>query len=632
MPELCFALSPRQDPLFVDIAEALRDELRALGAAAEVVVGELPEPTDGRVYVLPSPLEQVELRDGRVPARVLPRAVFVCAEEPGTRRFDANLRLAGLAGAVMDVSRAGVRELRRVGIRAEHLRLGYTAAWDRCGDGGHRDIDLAFLASPCPSFSDRRDGIVAAWADWLWRHRVELVIPDNLVAKPATAPDLISGDGRRGLFARTKALLNIHPGPEPAFPWWRVLDAIHCGAVVVTEASRDYEPLVPGEHFLSAAPEALPVVAGELLEDPDRRREMAAAAREAIVRERPTRAAAERLAAVAEALAAKPIGRGLRARLALRSGFAHPEPRLDEALDPLRQGVKAPARAFARARKRRSLEAIERERTVSALVAGDGAGGAIEVVLDTRSASAEAAPRVSVIVPVYNEAGRVGGALESVRRSRLRDLELVVVDDGSVDGSLEVVREWMRANISIPGLLLRQAANRGLPASRNAAIEHARGEEVLPLDADNRIYPHCLERLTAALDSDPAAPFAYGILQTFDDAGPRGVIGYFDWAPARLRRWNYIDALALIRKRALLEVGGFATDIRLYGWEDYDLWCAFAARGMRPVHVREIVGRYRRSAESMLSLTNLSQEDARAALAERHPELFSAPPGDGGAR
>jgi glycosyltransferase involved in cell wall biosynthesis len=228
-----------------------------------------------------------------------------------------------------------------------------------------------------------------------------------------------------------------------------------------------------------------------------------------------------------------------------------------------------------------------------------------------------------VVTALYNHADTVGAALDSVARGRYRDFELIVVDDGSTDASRQAVRDWMARNPSMPALLLRHPFNRGLPSSRNTAIAFARGDEVLILDSDNEVHPHCLERLTAALDEDPGAAFAFGILETFDRNGPRGLIGFLGWDPDRLREHNYIDALALIRRSVLREVDGFTTDLRLYGWEDYDLWCKLADRGMRGTHVKEIVGRYRTSAGSMISLTNLSLEGAEATLRERHPAFFA---------
>ncbi len=171
-------------------------------------------------------------------------------------------------------------------------------------------------------------------------------------------------------------------------------------------------------------------------------------------------------------------------------------------------------------------------------------------------------------------------------------------------------------------LLLRHPVNRGLPAARNAAVAEARGEQVLVLDSDNQLYPHCLERLAEALDADPAADFAYGILEQFDYSGPAGLSGYFGWEPERLVEDNYIDALALIRRSALEALGGYTTDRRLYGWEDYDLWCRIADRGGHAAHVPEILARYRLAPGSMISLTNLSARESREALAERCPTLF----------
>jgi GT2 family glycosyltransferase len=145
---------------------------------------------------------------------------------------------------------------------------------------------------------------------------------------------------------------------------------------------------------------------------------------------------------------------------------------------------------------------------------------------------------------------------------------------------------------------------------------------VLFLDADNELFPNCLDRLVAALDADPGAAFAYGILQKFDEHGPKGLLGVPGWDPRRLRVTNYIDALAMVRRSVLDEVGCFDTDVSLYGWEDYDLWCRIAEGGGRATHVKEIVARYRAAPGSMIALTNLDREGPRAALAERYPKLF----------
>jgi GT2 family glycosyltransferase len=80
--------------------------------------------------------------------------------------------------------------------------------------------------------------------------------------------------------------------------------------------------------------------------------------------------------------------------------------------------------------------------------------------------------------------------------------------------------------------------------------------------------------------------------------------------------------MALIRRRALVDVGGYCADPRLGGWEDYDLWCQFAERGWRGVQVPELLAWYRRSGHSMLSTSASDFVEARSVIAARAPEVF----------
>ena len=103
---------------------------------------------------------------------------------------------------------------------------------------------------------------------------------------------------------------------------------------------------------------------------------------------------------------------------------------------------------------------------------------------------------------------------------------------------------------------------------------------------------------------------------------PVTLVGYQPWEPARLRDRNYIDALALIRRRDALALGGYTEDLRLYGWEDYDLWCRVADRGRYGVHVPEILARYAKAEHSMISVTAIDDTEAMAVLRSRYRNLF----------
>jgi GT2 family glycosyltransferase len=615
MRELAFVLAPGGNAFLTELATALSLELEELGVRSTVAVG-WPPPEGGRSYALIAPHEYLALSGPKgVPSGVLPRTVCVCTEQPGTTWFEDAARVASRCGAVFDINARGTELLRARGLRAERLQLGYTPLWDRFSQKASREVDVTFFGSA----TERRESLMARSAAVLARHRCRLVLGDNSRPNLRSSGSYVAGSDKLELLGRSRVLLNLHRDSEPYFEWVRVLEAIHCGAAVVTEWSRDFEPLVPGEHFLSARPEAVAEVMEALLLDEGARRRMALAAHEFIRERLPLRRSAERLAEAAERVA------GRRRRRPGRLTGLPPEPALRDLLGAFRKPPPPPPDMTASV-KRARLEVADLRREVDRLLEETRRRGEPPPELEeigSTPAHAGPAPRVSVICALYNQANYVGAALESVLRQGFADWELVVLDDGSTDGSGELVREFMADHPQAAALLLRHPVNRGLPAAvRNAAISRARGEYMLVLDSDNELYPHCLERLVEALDAAPEAAFAYGILEQFDRTGPLGLSGYLGWEPERLVEDNYIDALALLRRAPLEELGGYSEDRRLHGWEDYDLWCRIAERGQGAAHVPEIVARYRLAAGSTSSLTNLSTREAREALAEHCPKLF----------
>jgi glycosyltransferase involved in cell wall biosynthesis len=215
------------------------------------------------------------------------------------------------------------------------------------------------------------------------------------------------------------------------------------------------------------------------------------------------------------------------------------------------------------------------------------------------------------------------GALGSLERSSRADWEAVIVDDGSSDGGGATVQAWIEARPQLACLLVRNDLNRGLAAARNAGVERARTDRLLMLDADNEVRRHALARLMGALDADPEASFAYGIMERFSIEGPEGLVSAYGWDPERLRSMNYIDAFSLIRREAFMAMEGYSYDQRLYGWEDYDLWVRMAESGRYGAFVPEIIARYRVGHSSMISQTNISTSDAYAALLDHAPKLLS---------
>jgi glycosyltransferase involved in cell wall biosynthesis len=114
-------------------------------------------------------------------------------------------------------------------------------------------------------------------------------------------------------------------------------------------------------------------------------------------------------------------------------------------------------------------------------------------------AQAAARPRVSVVIPAYNRARLIRESVASILGQTLTDLELIVVDDGSTDGTGDIVRAMPDPRVRV----LTHAVNRGMAAARNTGLDDARGVYVANLDSDDRAHPERLARQVAFLDAHP---------------------------------------------------------------------------------------------------------------------------------
>ncbi|MGH3441161.1 MAG: glycosyltransferase family 2 protein, partial [Nitriliruptorales bacterium] len=183
-------------------------------------------------------------------------------------------------------------------------------------------------------------------------------------------------------------------------------------------------------------------------------------------------------------------------------------------------------------------------------------------------------PHVSVVMPVRDGRRFLSFAIESVLSQTVRDLELVVVDDGSRDESPEIVRGFAARDERVR--LLRQEPG-GISAALNAGLEAANGRWVARLDADDVALPGRLERQLAAARSRPDVVVWASWAETIDVAG--GAIGLVSTGPltdaefARDHAAGFVEILhptVMLRRDLALEVGGY--DSRFDGAEDVELW------------------------------------------------------------
>jgi len=624
-PELVFALARGQNSFFEDLAEALLFEVGKLGGNGRIEVGTYPEQRPGSVTVLLPPHEYVKLTDVNPTAGMIARTVLISAEQPNSEFFKWNTAIARHAGAVLDINRRAVRAYRKEDIEAEHLQLGYSEAWDRRAEVPERNIDLLFIGRTTP----RRERALAGYANVLERFNCQLLLSDN--SRPNVGGDVNfeSGDEKLRLLSRAKVLLNVHGDKEPYFEWLRIAEAMSCGCAVVTEHSTDIAPLHPGEDVIAGRAEALGLLSAWLIEDERARADLVARA-DARLREDATLAvgaaalleAAERVDRIPVPTRAATDVEVANAKMTIGPPSKEPAP------TPTVDGFAKAERQMLRALKRQHRETLifRRQFAAEALARARPERPRPETidVGFTTAWGEQPPPSVSVIVPLFNDAEVVTEALDSVTRSTFSSWEVVVVDDASTDGGADTVHTWMDRNDAKPATLVRHEVNRGLAAARNTGAEKSRGELLLMLDSDNKLRRLGLARLASALEDEPRAAFAYGMLDRFNAEGPVGIVSQFGWEPDRLREGNYIDALALIRRSAFSKVGGYSEDARLLlGYEDYDFWARLAEAGEHGLFVRQFVASYRVGHSSMLSMTNLSKVDAVAAVAEHAPHLMA---------
>lgn len=201
-------------------------------------------------------------------------------------------------------------------------------------------------------------------------------------------------------------------------------------------------------------------------------------------------------------------------------------------------------------------------------------------------------PKVSIIMSTYNRAHMIGDAIRSALAQTFTDFELIVVDDGSTDNTREIVNGFGDSRVRY---IHKQ--NAGLPAGRNTAIAHARGEYVAFLDDDDLSLPHQLAVQTAFIDEHPGCDWVSTGYRLVDWQGKllMEATGWNDYPQLNTKTWLFscptCPSAVMVRREWLERVGGFDPLQKLS--EDWDLWLRLAHAGCQMDWVREVACIYR---------------------------------------
>ena len=174
-------------------------------------------------------------------------------------------------------------------------------------------------------------------------------------------------------------------------------------------------------------------------------------------------------------------------------------------------------------------------------------------------------PKVSIIIPCYNQIEFIAQTFDSVKKQRFTDYEIIIINDGSTEeGAVQFLNKFADDDTTVLHI-----ENSGVSAARNYAIKHSNGEYILPLDADDSIDKLFLYETVTILDTMPEIEAVRTGVKYF------GALDSEELLPVYSRRKHLLQNLffntTLFRKSSFLNIGGYDEQF-LIGWEDWDLF------------------------------------------------------------
>jgi glycosyltransferase involved in cell wall biosynthesis len=161
---------------------------------------------------------------------------------------------------------------------------------------------------------------------------------------------------------------------------------------------------------------------------------------------------------------------------------------------------------------------------------------------------------------------------QSVFDSTYKNIEIIIVDDGSTDKYVKMKLDSIKNH---PNIKIISQVNRGPSSARNNGVSHSSGEYILPLDADDTIYPDYIQSCVNILRNNKTISPVY--CDTHHIGQIQGVEQRPEWSLERLKQGPFIVNCSMFHKEAFDICNGY--DESLKGWEDYDLWIRMGING-----------------------------------------------------
>lgn len=194
-------------------------------------------------------------------------------------------------------------------------------------------------------------------------------------------------------------------------------------------------------------------------------------------------------------------------------------------------------------------------------------------------------PKVSIIVPYYNQGNFIRETVESIYNQDYENFEIIIVNDGSnCEYSVSILDEFEKHCKVI------SKSNGGLPSARNWGIAQAKGEYICCIDSDDVVEPNFLSVLVSNMLSDSNASISYSNGEFFDEK--TGFWFLLNPTIKDIVRKNSIYCSALYKKSDWSAVGGYNEKLR-HGWEDWDFWITLMSQGGTVIKSKQKLFKYR---------------------------------------
>lgn len=225
--------------------------------------------------------------------------------------------------------------------------------------------------------------------------------------------------------------------------------------------------------------------------------------------------------------------------------------------------------------------------------------------------------KLTVIISLYNYEDYIERAIDSVISNKISNIEIMIINDFSEDGSLEKCLPYLETNNNIT--IIDKKINIGIIHTRNLGIQEAIGEYVFILDADNYLYDNCLSEHLSMMDGSDLIS-CYGIIDSYLEDEFIAKISNSEFSIDKLKEGNYIDAMAIFNREKLIDIGSYNYELMDYGigWEDYELWLRISESDYKVGFINKSLSRYTIKDSSLNNLNSIYHENIKKYLNRKY--------------